>query len=163
MIYVGIDCGLNGAIVALDGDSRKILSKSPMPVFHNGKRNEIDIAGMNEIFGGWLHLAVTLVIEDPGGHAPSAAGLRSMTYSFAVAKTLAIVNNKPHHTIRATQWQAAFWSRPSGEYDTKSAALKAAKQIWTTEDWRKTPRHRIPFDGYVDAALLAEYGRRKNI
>lgn len=163
MIYIGIDCGLNGAIVALDSDSRKIISKLPMPVINNGKRNEIDISGINEIFESWSHIRTKLIIEDTGGHAPSAAALRSMTYSFAVVKTVATVNKLSHHTVLARKWQSTFWTRPSGKYDTKAAALKAAKQIWLTEDWRKTPRSKIPFDGFVDAALLAEYGRKHNI
>lgn len=163
MIYIGIDCGLNGAIVALDRDSRKIVSKMPMPVMHNGKRNEIDIAEFDKVFKSWMHYRAVVIIEDTGGHAPSAAGLRSMTYSFAVAKTLATINHFPHHTVLARKWQSAFWTRPSGKYDTKAAALKVANQLWSTEDWRKTSRSKIPFDGFVDGALLAEYGRRNNI
>ncbi len=161
MEYIGIDCGLDGAIVRMS--DRKNEDKIAMPTISNGKRREIDIDKLSSIFESWGLLDCVLVIEDPGGHAPSAAGLRSMTYSFAVIKTLTIVHRLPYHTVAARKWQSAFWSRPSGKYDTKAAALKAATQIWPDDDWRRNERCKIAFDGFVDAALLAEYGRRNNI
>ena len=158
MLYLGIDCGLNGAIVVLKG--RTIISKIPMPVMSNGKRNEIDIEKLSCVFEGYKSNDLFLTIEDTGGHAPSAAGLRSMTYSFAVSKTLAVVHRYPFQTVLARKWQRSFWSRPTGAFDTKAAALKTAKELWPDEDWRKTERSKKAFDGFIDAALIAEYGRR---
>lgn len=158
MLHLGIDCGLNGAMVVLK--NRTIISKIPMPVMSNGKRNEIDIDKLSCVFEYYKSNDLFLTIEDTGGHAPSAAGLRSMTYSFAVTKTLAVIHRFPHQTVLARKWQSSFWSRPSGSYDTKAAALKVANELFPDEDWRKTERSKKAFDGFVDAALIAEYGRR---
>jgi hypothetical protein len=158
MLHLGIDCGLNGAIVALKG--HHIVEMTPMPTMSNGKKSEIDINRLSLIFEFYKDRDVFLTIEDTGGHAPSAAGLRSMTYSFAVAKTLAVVHRYSFQTVLARKWQRSFWSRPAGSFDTKAAALKTANELWPDEDWRKTERSKKAFDGFVDAALIAEYGRR---
>lgn len=159
--YIGIDCGLDGALVEIVG--RHIVCKTAMPTVSNGKRREIDISILAAMFEQWTLEACTVIIEDPGGHAPSAAGLRSMTFSYAVIKTLAVQHALPHHAVMARKWQASYWSKPAGKYDTKAAALKAAREIWPVEDWTRTERSRKAFDGFVDAALIAEYGRRKGI
>ncbi len=158
MIYLGIDCGINGALVLLSG--RQILEKMPMPVIQNGKRKEIDIEQLNAIFDSLDGANTRVIIENPGGHAPSASGLRSMTYSYAVVHTLAVVRLLPYYTFLARQWQKEYWIKPKGSYDTKAYALSVANDIWLDQDWRRTPRCKKAFDGFVDAALIAEYGRR---
>ena len=53
---------------------------------------------------------------------------------------------------------------PKGQkFNTKAAALNVAKQIFPAETWLKSERCTKPHDGMIDAALLAEYGRRENI
>ena len=158
MIYLGIDCGINGALVLLSG--RQILEKMPMPVIQNGKRKEIDIEQLNAIFDSLDGANTRVIIENPGGHAPRASGLRSMTYSYAVVHTLAVVRVLPYYTFLARQWQREYWIKPKGSYDTKAHALSVANDIWLDQDWRRTPRCKKAFDGFVDAALIAEYGRR---
>jgi hypothetical protein len=48
---------------------------------------------------------------------------------------------------------------PKGE--TKAYARAKAAQIWPDEDWLATPRSKTANMGYVDAALIAEFYRRK--
>ena len=62
----------------------------------------------------------------------------------------------------ARKWQKEFFSKPKGmteKFDTKAAALSAADKIFPDTDWTRTPRSKKAFDGFVDAALIAEYGR----
>jgi hypothetical protein len=49
----------------------------------------------------------------------------------------------------------------SGE--TKPRALEVASRTWPEEDWLATPRSSKPHEGLIDAALIAEYGRRMRI
>lgn len=157
-MIIGIDCGLDGAIAILS--ENKIIELVEMPTIKTDKRREIDIDKLAQMFRHWGEYIDTAMIEDPGGHAPSAAGLRSMTYSFAVIKTLAIVHGIRFDTAMARKWQSTFWKKPPGKYDTKAAALGAAESIWPGQDWRRTERSKKAFDGFVDAALIAEYARR---
>lgn len=169
-IYIGIDCGLDGAIVMLTGQG--ILSKDIMPTIKPGKGRKIDLGAICETARGWqlafdCKMPLHAIVEDPGGHAPSASGLRSMTYSFAVAEMALAAFGIPYTTVRAQAWQSAFWKRPKlpkgVKFDNKGAALAAAKRIWPNEDWTKSYRATIPHDGLVDAALIAEWGRRANL
>ena len=157
---IGIDCGLDGAIAILS--NKRIVELVAMPTVQTGKRREIDIDILSAMFEQWAMDADMAMIEDPGGHAPSAAGLRSMTYSFAIMKTLAVVYRIPFGAVMARKWQSTFWKKPPGKYNTKAAALTAAESIWPVQDWRRTARSKKAFDGFVDAALIAEYARRIN-
>jgi len=166
--YIGVDCGLSGAIVIIS-ERGLIENRYLMPTAKAGKGYEIDINQLyGLIFGLKENRNPVMIIEDPGYHAPSAAGLRSMTYSYACMRTMATVLSLPHHLIRAQTWQKLFFSRPAKmpkgqKFDTKAAALRSAQMIWPKEDWTPTERARKPHDGLVDAALIAEWGRRNNL
>ena len=158
--YIGIDCGLDGALVILN--STGIVSMRDMPTKKEGKKRAIDIAALDEWFEKIRRSSTVAVVEDPGRHAPSAAGLRSMTYSFAVIEALLVAHRIDYITVMARKWQKQFWTRPKhveGKFDTKAAALSAANKIWQGTDWRRTQRSKKAFDGFVDAALIAEYGK----
>jgi hypothetical protein len=158
--YIGIDCGLDGALVILNDQG--IVSMRDMPTKKEGKKRSIHIAAIDDWFEQFRRSSTVAVVEDPGGHAPSAAGLRSMTFSFAVIESLLVAHDIKYMKVGAKTWQKLFWTRPKnieGKFDTKGAALDAANIIWRDTDWRRTKRSKKAFDGFVDAALIAEYGR----
>lgn len=161
--YYGIDCGLDGAIVSLESD--RILDKISMPTIKESNKRSIDIESLSFYFNSEFKRDFAYaIVEDPGPHAPSASGLRSMTYSFAIIKALLVSNKIRHRCVSARTWQKEFFSKPKGmkeRFDTKTAALICANEIWKNVDWRRTTRSKKAFDGFVDAALIAEYGRRK--
>ena len=173
-IYIGIDCGLDGGIVTID-ERGQIIDKRIMPTVEAGKGRKIDLHELDRIFMncGFLNSdneRPTIIIENPGHHAPSASGLRSMTYSFAVTEMACVANSLRYHDLLSQKWQKEFWSKPKmpkgKKFDTKAAALMAARKLWPQEEWRmpsaKTGKLlKNPHDGIVDAALLAEYARRK--
>lgn len=179
--YIGIDPGLDGGIATLvDGQP---LQTRIMPTIKLGKGRGIDIHTLDMLFESWALLGNhKLVIEDPGPHAASASGLRSMTRSFSILETLAVVYKLPYQAVISKRWQDEFWTRPKmkiigykdeakkkpirEKFDTKAAALVAAGRIWPEHEWRPVSEKtgkllKNPHDGCVDAALLAEWGRRK--
>lgn len=167
MLYTGIDCGLDGGISLVDTDG-KLLQSMVMPTISNGKGRKIDLKTLNEYFDSASTYSIeTFIVEDPGGHAPSAAGLRSMTYSFAVVEALLVAHELRYITIPSQKWQKEFWNKPKmpkgKKFNTKAAALITAQKIFPTEKWLKSKRCTKPHDGMIDAALLAEYGRRKGL
>ena len=166
--YIGIDCGLNGGIAFLEEGE---LCTMPMPTVKLGKGRDVDIAELKLWFMQFQEMqsytSIKLIIEDPGPHAASASGLRSMTRSFAITQTLAVVYELPYETVLSRNWQKEFWTRPKmpkgKEFDTKAAALATANKIWPGHDWTKSERSTKPHDGKIDAALLAEAGRRRKL
>lgn len=169
-IYIGIDCGLDGGIVTLDS-AGNIIYQRVMPVVEIGKGRKIDLHELSDFLQMRLGKAPTIIIEQPGAHAPSAAGLRSMTYSFAVCEALCVAHGLRYHEVLSQKWQKEFWSKPKmakgQKFDTKAAALAECKKLWPGNEWRQVGISgkllKNPHDGVCDAALLAEYSRRKNL
>ena len=165
MNHLGVDCGKKGGIAYLRGDK---LSTLIMPTVPTGKKaqEKINLIALGTILKDLLRNSngeLTAIIEDPGGHAPSAAGLRSMTYSFAVTEMCCAMLGIKYETIMSRAWQKHFWPRPKlpkgVKFDTKAAALEAAVNIWPDHSWLASKRCSIPHDGMVDAALLAQWGK----
>lgn len=162
--YIGIDCGLDGAFAWLDhaGNLRALFE---MPTVKAGKGREYDLQKIDEMINSFSSYAeARVVIENPGKHAPSASGLYSMTACFFAIKMSLVAQNIRYLEVSAQKWQKEFWSKPKmpkgQEFDTKAASLIEAKKLWPTETWLRTERSRKEFDGFTDAALIAEYGRR---
>jgi hypothetical protein len=180
MNYIGIDCGLDGGIAFLEPQTlRTVIMPVDVEIIKVGKktkeRRSINLLKLRDIIELCLRDSsgeLTAIIENPGGHAPSAAGLRSMTYSFAVTEMCCVMLGVKYETVLSQAWQKTFWTKPKlpklpkGEkrdpqekFDTKAAALAVAVDIWPEHDWLASKRCKNPHDGMVDAALLALWGK----
>ena len=159
--YIGIDNGLDGAIVMLNADG-SIHHKGIMPTIKIGKGRIIDIHQVREIV---TRPYTTVILEEAQKHSPGKLALCSTWFTYGHLLALLTLDRMPYEIVRPKQWQKAFWAMPKmakgKKFDTKAAALSAASRIWPSEDWTKSDRARKPHDGMVDAALIAEYGRRK--
>lgn len=162
-LYIGIDPGLDGGVVALNQDGA-LLSSNIMPTRKLAKGRRVDAQYLEDLLTAnfpYFVEDVRTILEDPGGHAPSAAGLRSMSMAFATAETILSLHATPYMIVHPRKWQAEFWSRTAGKKtDTKAAALDSARKLWPSQDWAPGRRTK-PHDGLVDAALIAEWGRRR--
>ncbi len=160
---IGIDCGLDGAIVLLD-HAGNIYNEIAMPVVKLGKGRGYDIAATIEALSQYASDEWTVCVENPGKHAPGASGLWSMTRSFAIIETICVMHGFRYHEVTAQAWQKEFWSKPKmakgQKFDTKAAARFAATKLWP--GWTPDGNAKIR-EGKIDAALIAEYARRKNL
>lgn len=177
-LSIGIDCGLDGGLVTLD-DRSEIVAMEVYPAVKAGKGRVVDLAYLNRFIesAATSQFDVSVCIEDPGGHAQSASGLRSMTRCFTAVEALCVAHKLRYHTFASQTWQKEFWKRPKmpiigykdpltkkkpirQKFDTKAAALLACGRLWPSQTFLPSSRHRKPHDGLIDAALIAEYGRR---
>lgn len=164
MIYIGIDNGVTGALAALSDHPGPPLGMIPMPIAKARKGNEIDVRAVHlwltEITGGNLSNA-TYIIEEPGG-SKSAQAAASMAGSFHAMRALFDVKFLRFERITPQSWQKVMLPGcKTGE--TKPRALAKARQLWPHETFLAAPRSRVPHDGMIDAALIAEYGRLKKL
>ena len=163
--YIGIDNGLDGGIVALDGEGA-VTFKSKMPVNKTGKGREIDVQGFAAIVEQ-LSPHVVFIVEQASKHSPGKMALCSTWHSFACMTTTLKLLKVQWDLVQPQKWQKAFWARPKmpkgQKFDTKAAALVAAKRIWPCEEWLASDRCKIAHNGMVDAALIAEHARRAGI
>jgi len=170
MIFVGVDPGKDGGIVALSKDS-KILEKwkPPLITATKGKtKDEYDIPALKQIFEfsklqarmEWGDESIMIVLEK--GQPMPMAGVAAQFqrgFAFGMYQALFVGLGVSYHVVPPRTWQKAMFAGVSAD-DTKAASILVSKRLWPSENWRRTEKCRTDDDGYTDAALLAEYGRR---
>lgn len=161
-LYVGIDNGVSGGICAVSPNSL-IVAWTPMPVKKSRSANEVDIRALHhwltDATGDDLTRAV-YVLEEPGG-SKSAKAAKSMAGSFHAIRGFLETKGLRYERITPQSWQKNLLPGcKSGE--TKQRALAKAAELWPAETFIPE-RCRTPNDGVIDAALIAEYGRRHTL
>jgi len=169
MIYVGIDNGLTGGLVALSDFPGPPIDMLPMPTHKRGKFNEIDGA----VVALWIRNVAqnqpcTIAIEDCPEHAKQKSTMRSMgiSYGILVGSISAGCPAFPLRIVRSgnpkDSWQRKMLGiLPAGA--TKAESLIAAQELWPGETWMKTSKCKTPDTGLIDAALIAEYARLQKL
>jgi hypothetical protein len=165
-LFVGVDNGISGGVVALDQDGGIVL-REKSPTVADGKKKRLCAVGFRALLAKLEPTGLfTIVVERPAGSKSVLAAV-SMQDSFAKIETVLILDRHRHQFITAKTWQKEFWSvpkMPKGQkFDTKAAALLAANRLWPNADWLASPRCMVPHDGMIDAALIAEWARRKGL
>ena len=124
---------------------------------------------------------LTCVIEDV--HSIFGSSSKS-TFSFGFNKGYLIgllaANNIPYVLVQPKTWQKEIWGNSDmvvtykevtikdkktsrKEVNTKATSINAGKRLFPQIDFRKTTRCTKVDDNKVDAALMSEYARRKNL
>lgn len=149
-LFIGIDPGAKGGIAALDGDGQLILNCR----FDDEDPGEVAMAAITtaQKIG-----SVEMVALEKVGAAPGQ-GVTSM-FTFGVGVGL-IKGWLRAGQISFIEVAPVSWQRVTfGEGPPKERALNAAKTLWGIEPFIPTGC-RVPHNGMIDAALLAEYLRR---
>lgn len=144
--YIGIDPGAtSGGLVVLT-EWGAIFEASPMP----------DVYTLEKVSAWAAENGISVFIEDVqpnrGWHIKSAWNFAKHVGQLHLIFPKAIL-------IPPRTWQRVI---TCGYPDKcpKIRALKAARELWSAMDWRKSERATKPHEGMIDAALIAEYGRR---
>jgi hypothetical protein len=161
MIYIGIDNGISGGICAISAHEGTIISSCKMPIKKSRGGNEVDVRAFHhwasESTGGTLSNAV-YILEEPGG-SKSAKAAKSMAGSFHCLRGFFETKSLRWERITPQSWQKVILPGcKAGE--TKARALSRASELWPEESFIQ-PGCRKPHDGIIDAALIAEFSRRK--
>lgn len=160
-LYIGIDNGIRGAVCFLPQDGGMVLAE--LPVESDGKKKRLDPSALAEMLEATGNVDPLVIVEKPAG-SKSASAAASMADSFAVIRSVLAIGGFRRQFITAKTWQKSFWTVPKMakgvKFDTKAAALKVARELWPAQSWLASPRCRVPHDGMIDAALMAEHARR---
>lgn len=167
--YIGIDNGLTGGITCIDPNG-KVYYTYHMPLRTSpvtGKK-EVDPHRMLTILEGFGNLArntgtdTVFVVERSCGSQGINPAV-SMAVSFKTITLLLELKSFRFVPVKPQEWQHAIFGK-NGIKDTKGAALTKARQLWPDFRWPTlTPSGQKLHDGIIDAALIAEYGRLKNL
>ena len=142
------------------------------------------IQELNEYFKNLKskNCAITCVIEDVHALYNSSA---KATFNFGFNKGylvgLLVANKIPYTLVPAKEWQSCIWTNADKEYDykfvkdkkgnettkktvnTKKTSINAAKRLFPDTDLRRSSACKNIDDNKVDALLMSEYARRKNL
>jgi hypothetical protein len=162
MIYIGIDNGLTGGLVAISDHPGPPLLMWPMPTQGKAKGNEVNAEIVFMFLDKWPREEIAVLLEVPGKHSPGLQALCSMWDGFGCIRGILETRGIRHHRIAPQTWQKAMLGNVD-KGQTKPAALAKCRQLWPGETFLRSPRCSKPDEGMIDAALLAEYGRIKNL
>lgn len=169
-IYIGIDVGKKGGLVALKGSENK--GKWAIPTIGN----DIDGAALSNILLSLKDDYDAVVLIEDVHSVFGASAKANFTFGFVcgLIEGVVIAAKMKFVKVQPKVWQKEIWTTPDIEYEvggkegkrkkvnTKLTSLKSAMRLFPNFDFRATERSKVAHDGIVDALLIAEYGRRKN-
>jgi hypothetical protein len=172
-MIIGIDNGLDGGIVALSPlAGLPPIAKHTMPTMMHTyparkktpvkSSREIYTRGLVALLGGLEcnREETSVFFEHCPFHADQALTMRSMAMS--AGKILAVLEAmgfRRIHRVLSFDWHPVMLGKiPQGQ--SKTLALAKATELWPEENWLASKASKVPHNGLIDAALIAEYGRR---
>ncbi len=171
-MVVGIDPGKLGAIACLDGPGRAVVRKMPLLTSARG-RDEYDLVGIVRLLQTSARGPCTAFVEQldplpPRVRRPDGSVLElggsignynrgAATWLF---KGILTALGIPYQMVRPQAWMRVMHAGTSGR-DTKQRSIVQAQRLFPDVSLLPTARSRKPSDGFADALLLAEYGRRQ--
>lgn len=166
-MYVGIDPGKQGGIAVIDTAGN--LETTPTPLMHRS----YDLDGMARLLlphEGCSDVIVALEKQQSYKRDTPMTAF-SVGYGYGLWQMLLAVYEIPHQVVDPKEgWQLTIFEglTKAQKKDTKKAAHIVARRLWPKHEWRasaqtKSGLSKNPHDGMIDAALIAEYGRRMNL
>lgn len=152
---IGIDPGLDGGLVALIPNQPPSLCV--MPSFRRKTGREIDELRVVHWLSDFVATPVHVCIE--AVHAMPNQGVRSM-FTFGTGwgqiRGICAGLRLPYELVRPQEWQRGMLAG-----QPKGSEYLVASRLWPSIRWQASTRCRKPHDGLVDAALIAEFSRRR--
>lgn len=150
---IGIDPGLTGGLAALGDEFQQI---DIMPAVSAGTKNQIDEQGVVKWLLNFPPQTARVYLELV--HAMPGQGVTSMfTFGcgWGVIRGILAGMGYSYELIAPQSWKKVVMHG-----QTRGSEYQVASRIFPAADWLKTPRCTTPHMGKVEAALIAEYGRR---
>ena len=157
---IGIDPGIGGAVVVLDGDGSIVKAVRTPIIVEQGKK-QYDLPGMREILmrAGRENGNPFTGIEKVGT-LPRDGRVGAFSFGVGYGLWLGLLSGLyiPYMEITPQGWQSRMLAGLPRGPQVKASAVRAAKSLFphipigVKADW-----------GIADAALIAEYARRKDL
>lgn len=156
--FIGVDPGKTGGIAFLSESDGIILT--PMPVNDDG----IDVVKLTSLLRGYAPDTRVAFLEHVSG-AP-VQGRNQGTWSmfnfghnFGIVRGVLAGVGIDTVLVRPQTWMKATHFKFQGS-DTKERSRAAFKSIFPGVNALATERSRVEHEGMIEAALIADYGRR---
>lgn len=169
--------------MGIDPGGKGVIATQKDGVFSHFFIEDNDLYQLSEIIAKIRQESPNIVCVMEEVHAifgSSAKATFSFGEIFGELKALLAANNIPFVLIQPKEWQKEMWINSDMEYtykpvvvkgvsqtkkkvNTKATSINAAKRLFPTMDFRKSERCKNIDDNKVDATLMCEYARRKNL
>ena len=156
-IYVGVDGGSQGGLVAIDEDEN-ILANTIMPML----KNDYDINGIIDFFDkiSFADTKINVVLEK--AHTMPTNGCKANFTNgtrYGVMQGILQAKNISYQIVSPKIWQKNIFQGDTVK-DTKEASAKFCLQKYPKENWRKSERATKIHDGKTDACCISVYCKR---
>ena len=154
-MILGVDPGLDGGLALLGADG---LQVERIPVIEAARR-DIYVLALADLIKGW-HPQIAYVERV---HAMPKQGVTS---SFRFGEVAGIIRGVivalgiPLTYCTPQEWQKEMLA--GAAKGDKGVAMRRAVELWPDVDFKATARCKLPHSGMCDAALIAEFGRRRS-
>lgn len=173
----------NKCYMAIDPGSKGFIVTQCNGEFSFYSIEDNDLYQLSEIMAKIRNTYSNLVCVIEDVHSVFGSSAKS-TFNFGFNKGYLIgllaANKIPYVLVQPKTWQKEIWTNPDmvvnykkvtikgkeitkKEVDTKNTSINAAKRLFPHIDFRKSERCKNLDDNKVDATLMSEYARRKNL
>lgn len=159
--FIGIDNGINGAVVVIDEDG-KVISKYVGPSYTiKGEKTEYDVAEMVDILKEfeWNEIAMVTLERAQAFPGQGVVSMFNIGRGYGLWEGIIKALGLKYTIVHPKTWQKEIL-KDLNKTDTKQASAIYAQRMGPDVDWRISERGRKIHDGLTDAYCLAEYGKR---
>lgn len=176
MIILGIDPGLSGGLAWVNEDGL-VFRYTRMPTLKEGKKTVLDEVALRDIIAahGIDHVFLEkqqAMRKSVGKKCPACkkfpqqgvVAVFSNAANYGILRGMIVMARLPHTLVASQTWQAEmFKDTPKRERKgrSKELAKQIAGRLWPDKTFLASKRSRKPHEGMIDAAMIAEYGRRR--
>jgi crossover junction endodeoxyribonuclease RuvC len=154
-IIVGFDPGLSGGIAFI---SPVGLLAEPMPVTKEG----LDLVALRHLLEPiQTEIRMAFIERIHAVQMGSKSSMLSFGCGYGMIQGLLAGLQIPFELVRPTVWCKTMHSGVDADMKPKDKSLVVARRIFPKESFLASERSKKPHDGMIDAALIAEFGRRK--
>lgn len=162
MIAIGVDSGLDGALVAVDTETGAVIYQTIAPTVSLKTRRSYRLSEMVAVVSE-IKARGTVVLAglEKGGVRPGEGptGAWTVGYGFGLWSMVFVSLGIPLETTTPQAWQKLMYKGVSGE--GKDRSILAAETLLPTLDLLPGGRRTKPHNGLADAGLIALYARAK--
>lgn len=152
-VYVGIDPGLRGGMVALTKRGSPVATSGPWPDLHSAAIDIISALRKLDSLNYQPFVAIERVGANPKWSRKACFTFGSF-HGMLIGTMLALPFVGRFELVTPASWQSVI--RPFPGKDSKARAKAAVESIF--KSWEKV---RNSHDGIIDAAMIAEWLRRR--
>jgi crossover junction endodeoxyribonuclease RuvC len=163
-VYIGIDCGLSGAVAVIDQDGEIMaLVDTPTTTIKSGKKNKnvYRVQDMVQIFKPYFHSSLIVNVAIESQFAMAGQGVSS-TFStgrgYGLWEGIVAALGFSYSLVTSQKWKKEIMCGMGKE---KAASCVKAQQLYPTAELF-TARGRA-LDGRGDALLIAAYLKQQSI